>query len=51
MRETEPVWSKSKGKGKAKVINEAMEKVWRERMEKLKAERVIIQEIIDQLVL
>jgi hypothetical protein len=40
---------KLKGKGKVKVINEAIEEVQRERLEKLNAERAIIQEMIDQL--
>jgi hypothetical protein len=49
VREVEPTREKLKGKGKAKVINEAMEKVRRERLEKLRSERAIIQEMIDQL--
>jgi hypothetical protein len=39
----------AKGKGKAKVIDKAMEEVQKERLVKLKVERAIIQEMIDQL--
>jgi cell division protein FtsB len=49
MRETEPMQSKLKGKRKAKVVDEVIEGAQRERLEKLKAERAIIQEMIDQL--
>jgi hypothetical protein len=49
VKEAEPMRAKSKGKGKAKVVDEVMEEVQRERLEKLKAERVVIQEMIDQL--
>jgi hypothetical protein len=37
---------KSKGKGKMKVIEEAMEEAQRKRLKKLKAERAVIQEIV-----
>jgi hypothetical protein len=49
VKEAEPMQSKSKGKGKAKVVNMTMEEVRMERLKKLKAERAIIQEMIDQL--
>jgi hypothetical protein len=49
VREAEPTWSKSKGKGKAKVVEELHEEAWREELEKLKAKRAVIQEMIDNL--
>jgi hypothetical protein len=49
VKEAEPVMAKLKGKGKAKVVDEAIEEVQRERLEILKAERAVIQEMIDQL--
>jgi hypothetical protein len=49
VREAEPVREKLKGKGKSKVVEETMEEVWKEKVERLKAEIVVIQEIIDQL--
>jgi cell division protein FtsB len=49
VQEAEPARAKLKGKAKAKVINEAIEEAQRERLEKLKAERAVIQEMIDQL--
>jgi hypothetical protein len=49
VREAEPMRAKLKGKGKVKVIDEAMEEVWKERLAKLKVERAVIQEMIDQL--
>jgi hypothetical protein len=47
--EAEPMWSKSKGKGKAKVVDDLREKARREELEKLKAKRAVIQEMIDNL--
>jgi hypothetical protein len=49
MREAKPTQEKLKGKGKAKVVDEVVEEARKERLEKLKAERAIIQEMIDQL--
>jgi hypothetical protein len=49
VKEAKLMRAKSKGKGKAKVDDELVEEAWRERLEKLKAERVVIQEMIDQL--
>jgi 6-phosphogluconolactonase/glucosamine-6-phosphate isomerase/deaminase len=49
VQEAEPMWSKSKGKGKAKVIEDLLEEAQREKLEKLKAKRVVIQEMIDNL--
>jgi rhamnose utilization protein RhaD (predicted bifunctional aldolase and dehydrogenase) len=51
VKEAELTWfkSKGKGKGKAKVNDTTMEEVRMERLKKLKAERAIIQEMIDQL--
>jgi hypothetical protein len=49
VREAEPVGSKLKGKGKAKVNDELLEKVWREELGKLKAKRAVIQVMINQL--
>jgi hypothetical protein len=49
VREAEPMQSKSKEKGKVKVDDEWIEEAWREELEKLKAKRAIIQEMIDQL--
>jgi hypothetical protein len=37
-REAEPTWSKSKGKGKAKVDDTTMEEVQMEKLKKLKVE-------------
>jgi cell division protein FtsB len=49
VKEAEPVRAKLKGKAKVKVVDEAMEEAQRERLEKLKAERAVIQEMINQL--
>jgi predicted transcriptional regulator len=49
VKEAEPARVKSKGKGKAEVVNEVLEEAQREKLEKLKAERVVIQDLIDQL--
>jgi hypothetical protein len=38
-----------KGKGKAKVDNETMEEVRKEKVARLKAKIAVIQEIIDKL--
>jgi hypothetical protein len=48
-KEAEPVWSKSKGKGKAKVDDEAKEGARVEKARKLKAEITVLQDITDQL--
>jgi hypothetical protein len=49
VREAEPVWSKSKGKGKSNLDNEAKEEVWVERLRKVKAEIAVLQDIVDSL--
>jgi hypothetical protein len=49
VKEAELTWSKSKGKGKAMVVEELHEEVWREELEKLIAKRAVIQEMIDNL--
>jgi hypothetical protein len=49
VKEAKPERVKVKRKGKAKVGDEVMEEAWKERLVKLKAERVIIQGMIDQL--
>jgi hypothetical protein len=49
VKEAKPTKAKLKGKGKVKVIDEVMEEVWKERLVKLKVERAVIQEMIDQL--
>jgi hypothetical protein len=49
VKEAKPARTKLKGKRKAKVDDKLLEEVWREKLEKLKAERAVIQEIIDQL--
>jgi hypothetical protein len=49
VREAELVRAKLKGKRKVKVIDEVLEEAWRAKLEKLKAERTVIQEMIDQL--
>jgi hypothetical protein len=47
--EAEPMQSKLKGRAKVKVNDMTMEEVQMEKLKKLKAERAIIQEMIDQL--
>jgi hypothetical protein len=49
MREAKPTCSKSKGKAKAKVVEDLCEEVRREELEKLKAKRAVIQEMINNL--
>jgi hypothetical protein len=49
VKEAEPVWAKSKGKAKVKVVEETMEEVRKEKVARLKAEIAVLQEIIDQL--
>jgi hypothetical protein len=49
VKEAELARMKLKGKAKAKVDNETMEEVQREKVERLKVEIAVIQEIIDQL--
>jgi hypothetical protein len=49
VREAELVREKLKGKGKAKVDDELFGEARREKLEKLKAERAVIQAMIDQL--
>jgi hypothetical protein len=44
-----PVRSKSKGKGKAKVDDRLFDKAWNEELAKLKAKKVAIQAMIDQM--
>jgi hypothetical protein len=48
-KEVEPVWSKSKGKGKVKVDNGLFDKAWNEELAKLKAKRAAIQAMIDRM--
>jgi hypothetical protein len=49
VKEAEPIRSKSKGKGKAMVVEEVREEVRREELERLIAKRAAIQEMIDNL--
>jgi hypothetical protein len=49
VQEAGPTWSKSKGKGKASVVDEVHEELQKEELEKLIAKRAIIQERIDYL--
>jgi hypothetical protein len=49
VKEAAPTCSISKGKGKAKVDDELLEEAKREELWKLKAKRVVIQAMIDQL--
>jgi hypothetical protein len=49
VREVKPTQEKSKGKGKAKVINLKIEEVQNEKVAKLKAEIVVNLEMIAQL--
>jgi hypothetical protein len=49
VKEAKPARAKSKGKGKAKVDDETMEEVWKEKVARLKTEITVIQEIIDKL--
>jgi hypothetical protein len=49
VKDAKLVRATSKGKGKVEVVEEVMEEVRRERLVKLKAERAVIQEMIDQL--
>jgi anti-sigma28 factor (negative regulator of flagellin synthesis) len=49
VKEAEPARTKSKGKAKAKVNEETMEEVRKEKVERLKAEIVVLQEIVDKL--
>jgi cell division protein FtsB len=49
VKEAEPARAKSKGKAKAKVVNEVIEEARRERLEKLRAKRAVIQNLIDKL--
>jgi hypothetical protein len=48
VKEAELTWSKLKGKGKEKVVN-LCEEVWREELDRLLAKRVVIQEMINDL--
>jgi hypothetical protein len=49
VRETESTWSKSKGKGKATVVEEVHEELWKEELERFLAKKAVIQEMIDDL--
>jgi hypothetical protein len=49
VQEAGPTWSKSKGKGKANVNDEAKEEARVERLRKVKAEIAVLQDIVDQL--
>jgi hypothetical protein len=48
-REAGPMWSKSKGKGKANADNEVKEEAQVERLRKVKVETAVPQDIVDQL--
>jgi hypothetical protein len=49
VKETQPTWSKSKGKGKVKVDDGLFNEAWSEELAKLKAKRVAIQTMINQM--
>jgi hypothetical protein len=49
VREARLTRSKSKGKGKANVDDEAKEEARVERLRKVKAEIAVLQDIVDQL--
>jgi hypothetical protein len=49
VQEGEVTQSKSKGKGKVSVVEEARKELWREELERLFAKKVAIQEMIDNL--
>jgi hypothetical protein len=49
VQEVRPTQSKSKGKGKVSVEDEAKEEARVERMRKVKAEIAVLQDIVDQL--
>jgi hypothetical protein len=49
VREAKPMRSKSKGKVKAKVNDTLFDEAWSEELGLLKAKRVAIQAMIDQL--
>jgi hypothetical protein len=49
VQEARPTRSKLKGKGKASVIEEVHEELWKEELEWLLAKKVVIQEMIDDL--
>jgi hypothetical protein len=44
-----PTWSKSKGKGKASVVEEVRKELRKEELERLLAKKAAIQEMIDRL--
>jgi hypothetical protein len=49
VKEAEPTWSKSKGKGKSKVDDGLFDEVWHEELAKLKAKKAAIQAMIDRM--
>jgi hypothetical protein len=49
VKEAESMWSKLKGKGKAKVDNTMMEEARMERLKKVRVEIAVLQEIAAQL--
>jgi hypothetical protein len=49
VRETELTQSKSKGKGKATVVEEVCEELRKEELERLLAKKAVIQEMINDL--
>jgi hypothetical protein len=49
VKEAEPTWSKSKGKGKVKVDDGMFDEAWNEELAKLKAKKVAIQAMIDRM--
>jgi hypothetical protein len=48
-KEAGPSWSKSKGKGKAKVDDKLFDEAWNKELAKLKAKKAAIQAMIDQM--
>jgi hypothetical protein len=49
VKKAEPMRSKSKGKGKAKVDDGMFDEVWNEELAKLKAKKAAIQAMIDRM--
>jgi hypothetical protein len=49
VKEAKPTWSKSKGKGKAKVDDGMFDEAWNKELARLKAKKVAIQAMIDRM--
>jgi hypothetical protein len=49
VKEAEPTWSKSKGKGKVKVDDGMFDEAWNEELARLKAKKAAIQAMIDRM--